>query len=79
MIDRFLAMDVESQIAILSFLAIAIPNAIAWIVGLFSPRAADVIHGAIPSVRDTVSRGGDLYRAIKSKKAKGGSDDAPST
>lgn len=79
MIERFLAMDVESQIAILSFVSVALPNVIAWVVGLFSPRAADVIHGAIPSVRDTVSRGGDLYRAIKAKKAKRGSDDAPST
>ena len=77
MIERFLAMDVESQIAIFSFVAVALPNLLEWIVGLFSPRAAHVIHGAIPSVRDTVARGSDLYREIKAKKAKGGND-APS-
>lgn len=78
MIERFLAMDVESQIAIFSFVAVALPNLLAWVVGLFSPRAANVIHGAIPSVRDTVSRGSDLYREIKAKKPKG-VDDAPRT
>lgn len=74
MIERFLAMDVEAQIAIFSFLSVVVPNAFAWLVGLVSPRAADVVHGAIPSLRDTVSRGTDLYRSIKTKK---GSEDAP--
>ena len=87
MLARFLELDVETQIAIVSFIAIAVPNALAWVVGLFSPKAADVIHGAIPSVRDTVSRGSDLYRSIRPPPApppltlveKKGGDDAPRT